>query len=89
MERTLNLKNLISWILGLIILILGLLNIFLVHPVPGIAFLIFSIIFFPPTNDFLLKKFGFTIPFSGKVIFFLIIIWFTLGVSDLGEMIDE
>ena len=88
MDRSLNIKKLISWCLGTIILTLGLLNLFLVHPVPGIAFLVFSLIFFPPTNDFLLKNFGFTIPFAGKVVFFLVILWFTLGVSDLGEMID-
>ena len=88
MERTLNIKNLISWIFGAIILILGLLNLFLIHPVPGIAFLVFSLIFFPPVDDLLLKKLGFSIPFAGKLVFFIIIIWFTLGVSDLGDLID-
>ena len=88
MERTLNSKNLISWILGLIILVLGLLNLLLIHQVPGIAFLVFSLIFFPPVDDLLLRKLGFSVPFAGKVVFFILLIWFTLGVSDLGDMID-
>ena len=88
MERSLNIKNLISWIFGAIILVLGLLNLFLIHPVPGIAFLVFSLIFFPPIDDLLLKKFGFSTPFAGKVVLFTLLIWFTLGISDLGDMID-
>ena len=88
MERTLNIKNFINWIFGAIILVLGLLNLFLIHPVPGIAFLVFSLIFFPPVNDLLLRKFGFSIPFAGKVVFFILLVWFTLGISDLGDMID-
>jgi hypothetical protein len=34
------------------------------------------------------KNFGFTIPFAVKVVLALFIFWFTLGISDLGDLID-
>jgi hypothetical protein len=34
------------------------------------------------------KYLGRDIPFALKIFLFVIIIWFTLGVSDLGDMID-
>ena len=86
------LKNIISntiyWMFGIIVYVIGVLNLFLVHFVPGIVFLILSFMFFPPVNYELKKKFGFSIPPFIKIALGLIIIWFTLGVSDLGDMID-
>ncbi|MGZ8550271.1 MAG: hypothetical protein ACXWV2_06405 [Chitinophagaceae bacterium] len=79
----------ISWILGIIVFIIGALNLFLVHPVPGIVGLLLSFLFFPMTNDVLKQYFGFTIPIVAKIILGIMIIWFTLGVSDLGDMIDK
>lgn len=81
--------HLFSWSLGLIVLTIGIFNIILVHPVPGIIAILLSMLFFPSTNTFLQKKFGFSIPFVAKIILALIIIWFTLGVSDLGDIIDD
>jgi hypothetical protein len=65
------------------------LNIFLVHPVPGIAYLFLSFIYFPPANAFTSNKLGFSIPVVIKIVLGIIIIMFTLGVSDLGDMIDK
>jgi len=81
-------EHLISWIFGIVVFTIGLLNLFLVHPVPGIVFLLLSFIYYPPVNDFLRKSFGFSIPLVVKIIQGVVIIWFTLGVSDLGDMID-
>ena len=67
---------------------IGLLNLFLVHPVPGIVYLLLSILYFPPANDLLRERFGFSIPPVVKIILGIFIIWFTLGISDLGDMID-
>jgi hypothetical protein len=68
---------------------IGLLNVFLVHPVPGIIYLLLSFLYFPPANSILRKRFGFSIPLVVKIILGIVIIMFTLGVSDLGDMIDK
>ena len=81
-------SNTISWLLGIIVYAIGVLNLFLIHLVPGIVFLILSFVFFPPINDHIRKKFGFSVPFYLKIGLGILIIWFTLGVSDLGDMID-
>ena len=82
-------ENITSWIFGIIVFTIGVLNLFLVHPVPGIVFLLLSFLFIPLANNFLRKSFGFSIPFVVKIILGVIIIWFTLGVSDLGDMMDK
>lgn len=81
-------STLISWFFGIIVFAIGLSNLIWVHPVPGFIFLFLSLIFFPPVDVFLRKRFGISIPFIVKIILGIIIIWFTLGVSDLGDMID-
>ena len=81
--------SIISWIFGLVVFAIGVLNLFLVHPVPGVIYFFLSCIYFPPVNAFLRKKFGFTIPVPVKIILGIVIIMFTLGVSDLGDMIDK
>ncbi len=80
--------TIMGWGFGLAVLATGLFNIILIHPVPGIIYLLLSIIYFPFTNVFLRKKFGFSIPIFVKYILAIFIILFTLGVSDLGDMID-
>jgi hypothetical protein len=60
----------------------------LVHPVPGVIFLFLSFPYFPPVNDMFRKRFVFSIPVVVKILLGIVIIWFTLGVSDLGDMID-
>lgn len=89
MKKRLHFLNLAGWILGLIIFIIGALNLILVHPVPGIIFLLLSLIFFPPMNAFFRKSFHFSIPLAVKIILFVLIVWFTLGVSDLGNIIER
>lgn len=88
MALKITISNIISWILGIIVYTIGVLNLFLVHFVPGIVFLVLSFAFFPPINDELRRRFGFSIPVTLRVALGILIIWFTLGVSDLGDMID-
>lgn len=80
--------NLISWMFGMAVLVIGVSNLILVHPVPGAVFLLLSLMYPPQTNIFLRQRFGFSIPMSVKIVLGIVIIWFTLGVSDLGDMID-
>ncbi|HJW16523.1 MAG TPA: hypothetical protein VJ499_05365 [Flavisolibacter sp.] len=77
-----------SYIAWVIVAAIGILNLFLVHPVPGIVFLTLSMLYFPPSSRFFQRLIGTAIPLGVKIILFVIILWFTLGVSDLGDMID-
>jgi hypothetical protein len=79
----------ISWIFGTIVFAVGVLNILLVHPVPGLVYLLLSTVYFPITNALIKKHVGFSIPVVVKIILGIIIIMFTLGVSDLGDMFDD
>lgn len=77
-----------GWTFGTIVFFIGILNIILVHPVPGVIYLFLSVVYIPWLNVFLKKKLGFSIPVAIKIILGIVIIWFTLGISDLGDMID-
>ncbi|MCX2741052.1 hypothetical protein [Pontibacter anaerobius] len=81
-------SQIVSWIFGTAVFAIGILNLFLVHAVPGTVFLMLSLLYAPQTNVFLLNRFGFTVPPVAKVMLGIAVIWFTLGVSDLGDMID-
>lgn len=89
MKNTNTINTLSGWTFGLVVFAIGILNAVLVHPVPGAVFLLLSFIYFPPANVFILKRFGFRIPSAFKIILGIMVIWFTLGVSDLGDMIDD
>lgn len=80
-------KDVISWIFAAVFFVIGVLNLFLVHPVPGIIYILISLVYLPMTNNFLKKKIGFQIPFFVKVIFGLVLLWATLAVGDLAEIL--
>lgn len=80
------LYKMINWVFGISILCLGILNLFLVHPVPGIVYLLLSLLFLPPVHKWLRNSYGVSIPWVFLILLGLVIFWFTLGVSDLGEM---
>ena len=75
-----------GWLFGLSLVIIGVMNIFLVHPVPGIAYLLLSMIYFPPVTGWLKDKYRIRIPEVIKIILGVFIMMFTLGVSDLAGM---
>ena len=80
--------SVMSWIFGIAVVAIGVLNVLLVHPVPGIVYLLLSLVYFPQANVVLKKRIGFSIPLVAKIVLGLVIFFFTLGVSDLGDMID-
>lgn len=75
----------IGWIFGALFVIIGVLNLILIHPVPAIAYFIVSLIYFPPTSSFFERALGFRIHPAIKIILGIIVMWFTLGISDLGD----
>jgi hypothetical protein len=78
--------NIINWIFGVVFLSIGILNVFLVHLVPGVFYILLSFVYFPPAATILKHKFGIYIPFAVKIIFALIILWATLAVGDLADI---
>lgn len=86
MTRNSSFSILINWVFTLLFLILGVMNLILVHPVPGIFYILFSCIYVPPINAFLKNKTGISIPLWMKIVLALIILWGTLAVGDLAEM---
>jgi hypothetical protein len=81
--------HIISLIFATAVFAIGVLNLILVHAVPGVIYLLLSLVYFPPTNVLMMKKFGFSISLVVKIILGIFIVMFTLGVSDLGNMIDS
>lgn len=79
---------LINWVAAAVIVAIGAATLVLVHPVPAIGYLLLSLVYFPPATAMLKQKTGFSIPSAVKIALAIVIIMFTLGVSDLGDMID-
>lgn len=80
--------KLVNRFFGGVVFAIGMLNLLLVHPVPGVVGLLLSLVYFPPANAVLEARTGLSIPLAVKVMLGVAVIWFTLGVSDLGDMID-
>ena len=89
MQQKNNSAALVSLFFGILVVVLGCLNIIFVHPVPGIVYLLLSLIYFPVTDTVLQRTFDVPVPAVVKIIFGIVILWFTLGVSDLGDMMDK
>ena len=81
-------ENIISWIFVVIFFTLGILNLIFVHYVPGILYILLSLVYLPSINAFLNKRLGFSIPLWAKIFVGIIIIWGTLGVGDLMELFE-
>jgi len=60
MNKKSNIGNIISWLFALLFFVIGVLNLWLVHNVPGIFYLILSIFYYPPTNKLFRKKLSFS-----------------------------
>lgn len=81
-----NLSAVVGWVFFAIVLSLGIFNILLVHPVPGIVYLLLSLIFLPPLNNLLGSRLRISVSPAIKIILGIVIVWFTLGISDLAEL---
>ena len=79
-------KNLVCWLLGLLFLVISFFNFLLVHPVPGLFYLFFSLLFFPFVTRFVSRKLSIQIPFYVQLLLALVVLWGTLAVTDLAEI---
>lgn len=89
MKSNFRILRLFNWGFAIVLIIVGILNILLVHPVPGLIYLLLLCLYFPPITDFIEIKWSVNIPFLAQIFLAIAIIMFTLGVSDLGDMIDK
>jgi len=89
MKEPLKLPLVCGWVFGMLVFAIGVLNVILVHPVPGLTYFFLSLVYLPPANGWLQERCGFKIPLLLKIILGVAIFMFTLGVSDLGEIIDK
>lgn len=81
-------SRLAGWMFGLLLIGIGIANLLLVHPVPALGYALVALIYLPPVTGVLKARFGLSIPVPVKVVLAVVVVMFTLGVSDLGEMID-
>ena len=81
-------QNITNWTLAIMFMVLGVLNAFLVHIVPGLFYVLISGLYFPPTYHFIQEKLGFRIPMAFSLIFAFLILWATMAVGDLFEMFE-
>ena len=81
-------RNTITWVFAILFVAIGVLNIFMVHPVPGLIYIAIASIYFPGANKVIKKNMGFTIPFATKLIIGVLVMWATLGVGDLMEIFE-
>jgi len=81
-------SSVIEWIFAGLVLAVGVANLLFVNPVPAMAYGLISLVYVPPANALLRHRFGIPIHTIAKVALGIAIVMFTLGVSDLGDMID-
>ena len=86
-----NVLNIISWIFGIVVVAIGVVNVFWGNDMGfGIFLLLLSFIYFLPVNTILRKLTGFSIPKMGmvKIVLGIFILWASLGVGELFDKID-
>jgi len=89
MNSKLSFWNIISWVFGIAVLAVGVLNLFLGNdPFFGLFLILLALVYFPPANTILRKRFAFSIPLVAKIILGVFIIWASLGVGELFDKID-
>lgn len=76
----------IGWAFCVAFFVIGILNFLLVHPVPGVFYMVVALVYLPRLSTTINKKFGISIPFAVKVVLGLALLWATLAVGDLAEM---
>jgi hypothetical protein len=81
--------NLISWLFGIAVIAIGLINVFWGNDLGfGIFLLLLSLVYFPPLNAMLKEKTNLSIPGIVKFILGIFILWAALGVGELFGKID-
>ncbi|NVK51343.1 MAG: hypothetical protein HWD85_00295 [Flavobacteriaceae bacterium] len=78
--------NSVSFIAGLLIFIIGLLNLFRGDDSwLGVAFITLSFIYIPAANKVFKKTFGFSVHYLVKIILAAILLWISMAVGAIAE----
>ena len=91
MDRKSNVKDIISWLFGIVVVAIGLVNLFWGNdPGFGVFLLLLSLVYFLPVNAILRKLTGLSIPKLGivKIVLGIFILWASLGVGELFDKIE-
>lgn len=91
MTYKLNVATITGWIFGVLVLAIGLVNIFWGNDSGfGIFIMLLSLVYFLPVNDLMKKFTGYTIPAFGwiKTGLGLFIFWASVGVGELFDKIE-
>ena len=84
-----NIRNIISWIFGIVVFAIGIVNTFWGNdPEFGIFVMLISFAYFPPIADLFQKITGFKIPGLLLIILGIFVLWAALGVGELLDKID-
>jgi hypothetical protein len=84
--NTKSLFNSVSWFIGFLVFIVGVLNILRGNdPYLGIAFMLVSFFYVPSTNHFIKNKFGYSLPYFVKIILAIFLLWITMSVGAIAE----
>lgn len=79
--------RIISWIFATLFFVIGVLNLLLVHPAPGIFYLLLALAYILPVNGFLERRLGSKFPVMAKIAMGLVVLWGTLAVTDLADIL--
>ncbi|RKS14070.1 hypothetical protein [Flavobacterium sp. 120] len=89
MDNKSNVWNIVSWLFGIVVLVIGIINTFWGNDLGfGVFLIVLSVVYFPPTNIIFKKITGFSIPLVIKILLGLFIIWAALGVGELFNKIE-
>jgi hypothetical protein len=89
MNNNSNAWNIISWLFGIVVFAIGVLNLCWGNDAGfGIFLILLSFVFYPPINALLRKKTGFAIPLVVKILLGIFVLWASLGVGELFDKID-
>jgi len=79
-------SSIIAWIFGILVFADGILNLFRGNDhTLGAAFMILSLIYFPPSYAYIKKRFGLSIHYILRMILAVLIFWISLAVGAIGE----
>ena len=81
--------DIVGWLFGIVVLAIGVINMFWVNdPEYGVFIFLLAFAFFPPVNTILKAKTGYRIHPVLKLLLGLFIFWTALGVGELFDKID-
>ena len=89
MNNNSSVRNLISWLFGIAVFAIGILNMFWGNDFGfGVFIILLSLVYFPPLNIMLKVKTGLSIPEVIKIFLGIFILWAALGVGELFGKIE-